>query len=56
MVFKLVLVLVVLLPLYAASGLPMSNTTYVHVGLGCWVIAVLILAYVVGYGHGKDMA
>lgn len=56
MVFKLVLVLVVLLPLYAASGLPMNNPTYVYVGLGCWFIAVLIVAFVVGYGHRDDLA
>lgn len=56
MVFKLVLVLVVLLPLYAVSGLPMNNPTYVYVGLGCWVVAVLIVAYVVGYGHRDDLA
>lgn len=56
MMFKLVLVLVVLLPLYAASGLPMSNTTYVYVGLGCWLIAVLIVAYIVVYGHRDDLA
>jgi hypothetical protein len=56
MVFKLVLVLVILLPLYAVSGMPMNNTTYVYVGLGCWVVAVLIVAYVVGYGHRDDLA
>ena len=56
MVFKLVLVLVFLLPLYAASGLPMNNTTYVYVGLGCWLIAVLIIAFIVGDGHRDDLA
>ena len=56
MVFKLVLVLVVLLPLYAASGLPMNNPTYVYVGLGCWFIAVLVVAFIVVYGHRDDLA
>lgn len=54
MVFKLVLILVVLLPLYAASGLPMNNPTYVYVGLGCWLIAVLIIAFVVGYKQSNE--
>jgi len=55
MTFKLILALVILLPLYAASGLPMNNPTYVYVGLGCWLIAVLIVD-VVGYGHRDDLA
>lgn len=55
MVFKLVLALVILLPLYAVSGLPMNNPTYVYVGLGCWLIAVLVVAFVVGYKHGNDL-
>ena len=54
MVFKMILALVILLPLYAASGLPMNNTTYVYVGLGCWLIAVLVIAFVVGYKHGSE--
>lgn len=54
MVFKLVLALVILLPLYAASGLPMNNSTYVYVGLGCWLIALFIVAFVVGYDHVSE--